>query len=84
MAERLLIIRRTIRYKVFNSISTAFIWLYTQHNRFVVTIQVSWCHSAPTVKNWKILLEQSFTAYMPLLMSASTFQQCATIDLFSL
>jgi len=34
---------------------------------FIVTL-------APPVKNWSILLEQSFTACTPLLMATSTFR----------
>jgi len=32
------------------------------------------CYSAPPVKKWKILLEQSFAVHMPLLTATSAFR----------
>jgi len=41
-----------------------------QHNNcFVAITEVNLCQAAPLVKNWRILLEQSFTACMLLLMA---------------
>jgi len=45
-----------------------------QYNRrFTAIIQVNLPWPAPPVKNWRILLAQSFTARMPLLTTASAF-----------
>jgi len=38
-------------------------------------IQVNLYQMASTFKSWRILLERSFTAHMPLLMATSTFKQ---------
>jgi len=39
----------------------------------MANIQDNLRQPAPPVKNWRILLEQSFTAHMPLLTATSTF-----------
>jgi len=44
------------------------------YNRFMAIIQVNLRQTAPPVKNWKILLVQSFTARMPLLMTTSALR----------
>jgi len=44
------------------------------NNQFVATIQINLCIQAHEVKNWKILLEQSCTACMLLLVATSTFR----------
>jgi len=49
-------------------------YYYYYHYRFTSIIQVNLCQPAPPVKNWRILLEQSYTAYMPLLMATSAFR----------
>jgi len=43
--------------------------------QFTAIIQVSVLTSTPNppVKNWRVLLGQSFTAFLPLLMAASEF-----------
>ena len=45
------------------------------HNTYRLTdiIQVNMCQLAPPVKNWRILLVQSFTACMSLLTATSAF-----------
>ena len=43
------------------------------NHRFTAIIQVNLRQPAPPVKNWRILLVQSFTASMPLLTATSTF-----------
>ena len=40
---------------------------------YLYLLQVNLLYSAPPVKNWRILLVQSFTAHMPLLTATSTF-----------
>jgi len=40
---------------------------------FMAIIEVNLLYQAPPVKNWMILLVQSFTAHMPLLMATSAF-----------
>jgi len=47
---------------------------YRYYYRFTAIIQDNLRKPAPPVKNWSILLEQSFTACMPLLVAASTFR----------
>jgi len=44
------------------------------HHRFTAIIQANLRQPAPPVKNWRILLVQSFTARMPLLMATSAFR----------
>jgi len=44
------------------------------HRHFMAIIQVNLCQPMPTVKKWKILLEQSLTARMPLLTATSAFR----------
>ena len=43
------------------------------HHCFTATIHIKLHWPAPPVKNWRILLVQSFTARMPLLMATSTY-----------
>jgi len=55
-----------------------------RHNHFVVIMQVNLCYLAPTVKNWRIVLEQSFTACLLLLMATSASERrgiefCSTV-----
>jgi len=49
--------------------------LYNNKNNHCYTtiVQINLCEPAPPVKNWRILLVQSFTARMTLLTAASTF-----------
>jgi len=42
-------------------------------NRLKAITHVSWHQPEPAVKNWRILLQQSCTAHMPLLMATSAF-----------
>jgi len=57
-------------------------FIFTVHNRNITThssrltaiIRVNVCQTAVTVKSWRILLEQSFTASVPLLMTAVVIQ----------
>jgi len=47
--------------------------------RFTAIIQVNLRYPAPRVKNWRILLVQSFTARMPLLAATSLFRLGRTL-----
>jgi len=42
-------------------------------NHSISIVQVSLCYPASPVKNWRILLEQYFTAHMPLVMATNAF-----------
>ena len=54
--------------------SIYFNFTYQPTTRFTAIIQVNLNLLAPPVKNWRILLVQSFTARMPLLMATSTLR----------
>jgi len=48
--------------------------MYIRMSTVLQTLYRTTCiNRHPTVKNWKILLEQSFTAHMPLMTATSTF-----------
>jgi len=48
---------------------------YQNHKHcFTAILQVNLHQPAPPVKNWRILLVQSFTVHMPLLMAISVFR----------
>jgi len=49
------------------------IWPNNDNDQRFTAIAQDQPASAPPVKNWRILLEQTFTARMPLLMAASAF-----------
>ena len=54
------------KYPITWIMATPFSVLIHTHNCFTATIQVNWCHLVTPVKNWRILLEQSFTICMSL------------------
>ena len=47
---------------------------HDERTTFTAIIQVNLRYPAPPVKNWRILLVQSFTVHMPLLMATSAFR----------
>jgi len=59
---------RSVKVTVILSVSTEF-----TGNEFTAIILVDPSYPASPVKNWRTLLEQSFTAHLPLLMASSTF-----------
>jgi len=42
-------------------------------NQYMLIIHIDLCQPAPPVKNWRILLEQSLAAHVPLLTATSAF-----------
>jgi len=55
------------------------------HNhRFMAIMQVNLCQPASSVNNWRILLVQTFTPHLPLLMATSTFglgrRRCSSLQ----
>ena len=54
-------------------VSYCTIWNNNSNHHFMAIIQINLHYTSPPVKNWMILLVQSFTARMPLLMATAKF-----------
>jgi len=57
-----------------NSYEEQMHYLHNYYHRLTAITKDNLRQPAPPLKNWRILLEQSFTARMPLLMATSAYE----------